>query len=260
MYYSGKSDVGMRRANNQDSFSVREYENGALVAAVCDGMGGALGGQTASRTALDSFMSVIDEFMDQVKESGRMPSSAKIAEKLRNAVSAANKEVYERSQDDPSLEGMGTTLVASLVMGSRIYTVNVGDSRMYLADTDKIVQITHDHSYVQYLVDIGKMTSEEAASSKNKNIITRAVGTEGEIESDVYITEVKKDRIGTGSIHILLCSDGLSNLVDKETIYGIIKDSSDGDASGTEKAVDELVETANRNGGSDNITAVIIGL
>ena len=260
MYYSGKSDVGMRRANNQDSFYVKEYENGAVIAAVCDGMGGALGGQTASKTALDAFMSAMDEFMEQAQKNGRMPSSTKIAEKLGNAVSVANKEVYSRSKDDPTLEGMGTTLVASLVKGCKIYTVNVGDSRMYLADTDKIVQVTHDHSYVQYLVDIGRMTSEEAASSKNKNIITRAVGTEGDIESDVYITEVKKDRIGTGSIHILLCSDGLSNLVDKEMIYKIIKDSSDGEKSGMDEAVEKLIDEANRNGGSDNITAVIVGL
>ena len=131
---------------------------------------------------------------------------------------------------------------------------------MYLIDSDKIVQVTHDHSYVQYLVDIGKMTSEEAAKSKNKNIITRAVGTDQEIEPDIYLTEIKRG--ARQSIHVLLCTDGLTNHVDKETICDIIN-SADKDGKDDEKeeqTVRELIDAANKNGGSDNITAVLISV
>lgn len=253
MQFHGKSDVGRRRMNNQDSFAVKQYKCGAVLGVVCDGMGGAHGGETASITALKAYTETVDALMDTVTKSGKRPGEWKIAETLMDAVCKANEAVFDRANEDASLEGMGTTLVSSLVFGNRIYTVNVGDSRMYLVDADKIVQVTHDHSYVQYLVDIGKMTADEAESSSNRNIITRAIGTEKEIEPDIYLTEVKAAE--EGAIHVLLCTDGLTNHVSKEKIREIIYSGADDG-----NAVDTLIDAANRNGGSDNVTAVLISL
>ncbi|MBE6562155.1 MAG: Stp1/IreP family PP2C-type Ser/Thr phosphatase [Ruminococcaceae bacterium] len=251
----------MRRSTNQDSFNVKKYRCGAVLGVVCDGMGGASGGQVASRLAVEKFVETVDSMMKHLDRSSKMPGEYEVAEVLLEGVYNANYEVYERAKEDPDLQGMGTTLVASLVIGNSIYTINVGDSRMYLADGDKIVQITHDHSYVQYLVDIGKMTAEEARNSMNKNIITRAVGTESDIEPDIYLTEIKKEGIdfSTG-IHILLCTDGLTNHVPPEEIYRMIREGESSMVDTTEELVRELVDAANQNGGSDNITAVLISV
>ncbi len=256
MRYYGNSDVGRRRANNQDRYAVKEYECGAVLGVVCDGMGGAHGGETASATAVKTYVDVIDRFMASIVPGARRPDKNKIAEALVDAVLRANAEVYNLAARDESLAGMGTTLVSSLVIGNRIYTVNVGDSRMYLIDSGNIVQVTHDHSYVQYLVDIGKMTSEEAETSLNKNIITRAVGTDDETEPDVYLTEIKKSG---GGIHILLCTDGLSNHVTKDAICETVV-TDDGSEDFSKRAVDALIAGANENGGNDNITVVLISL
>jgi len=259
LLYHGLSDVGKRRAKNQDSYTVKQYKCGAVLGVVCDGMGGALGGETASATALKVYTETVDALMEGVTKTGKRPGEWKIAEVLLDAVCKANAAVYSKSEEDAGLKGMGTTLVSSLILDNRIYTVNVGDSRMYLVDSDKIVQVTHDHSYVQYLVDIGKMTSEEAASSNNKNIITRAVGTEEEIEPDIYLTEIKKG--AAGKIHILLCTDGLTNHVSKEKICEIVNSRSGQSENDAEEAtVRSLIDTANKNGGSDNITAVLISV
>ena len=259
MYYYGKSDVGKKRANNQDSYTVRQYKCGAVLGVVCDGMGGAHGGETASSTAIKVFTDAVGNLMKGITKGGKKPADRRIAEALIDAVGKANTEVFTKASEDEGLEGMGTTLVSSLVFDDRIFTVNIGDSRMYLIDTDKIVQVTHDHSYVQYLVDIGKMTEDEAASSKNKNIITRAVGTEEETEPDIYLTEINRGS-DSDSIHILLCTDGLTNHVDKETILKIINSEPIGNEGSEQKIVDSLIDAANKNGGSDNITAVLISV
>ncbi len=261
MYFSGISDIGMRRSTNQDAFNVKKYRCGAVLGVVCDGMGGASGGQVASRLAVEKFVETVDSLMKNLDRSSKMPGEYEVAEILLEGVYNANYEVYEKARSDSSLSGMGTTLVSSLIIGNSIYTINVGDSRMYLADGDKIVQITHDHSYVQYLVDIGKMTAEEAQNSMNRNIITRAVGTETDIEPDIYLTEIKRESIDfAAGIHILLCTDGLTNHVPPEEIYRMITEGESGLVDTTEELVRELVDAANRNGGSDNITAVLISV
>jgi protein phosphatase len=147
---------------------------------------------------------------------------------------------------------MGTTLVSCIICGTKAYAVNVGDSRLYLIDEKGITQITKDHSYVQFLVDLGKMSYEEARTAPNKNIITRAVGTEDDIESDFYPFLVP-----SGS-KILLCSDGLSNQVEADEIFSIVKDISDGDEA--KAACEKLISLANDRGGPDNITAVILSV
>lgn len=261
MYFSGISDIGMRRSTNQDSFNVKKYRCGAVLGVVCDGMGGASGGQVASRLAVEKFVETVDMLMKPLDKSSKMPGEYQVAEILLEGVYNANFEVYEKAKGDPALSGMGTTLVSSLIIGNSIYTINVGDSRMYLADADKIVQITHDHSYVQYLVDIGKMTADEAKNSMNRNIITRAVGTESDIEPDIYLTEIKREGIDIATgIHILLCTDGLTNHVPPEEIYRMIREGESSMVDTTEELVRDLVDAANKNGGSDNITAVLISV
>lgn len=260
MFFSGISDIGKRRSTNQDSFRVKEYGCGAVLGVVCDGMGGARGGQVASRIAVDKFVEAVDVLMEPLKSGSKAPGEFQVAETLLEGVYNANIEIYETAKRKQEFSGMGTTLVASLVIGRFIYTVNVGDSRMYLADSDRIVQITHDHSYVQYLVDIGKMTTEEARVSKNKNIITRVVGTEKELEPDIFLTEIKRTSADTSRIHILLCSDGLTNHISPEDVYRTIIQGDEFDGDNTRGIVAELIEKANADGGSDNITAVLISV
>lgn len=256
MFYSGMSDVGMKRSTNQDNYKIKEYPSGALLGVVCDGMGGVAGGQIASALAVSVFISAVDALMDKWNKGREVPDENSVAEALLEGVYNANKEVYTKAREDSALEGMGTTLVASLIIEDKIYTINVGDSRMYLSDSDRIVQITHDHSYVQYLVDIGKMTQKEAQSSVNKNIITRAVGTEEDIEPDIYLTEIDEEHKNE-KLRIVLCTDGLTNHVSPDKIYKMINDSGHGEEA-IRKVTKELVESANKNGGSDNITVIII--
>lgn len=263
MFYYGLSDVGQKRPNNQDSFIVKSYSSGAVLGIVCDGMGGAAGGKTASTIASEEFCKRMDQLAADL-ENGANADENTVAEAMLEGVFNANRAVFEKAEADEKLSGMGTTLVASLVMGKRIFTVNVGDSRMYLADGNKIVQVTHDHSYVQYLVDIGKMTEAEAKRSSNKNIITRAIGTEEETEPDIYLTEIKDEEANSEDsvISLLLCTDGLSNHVSPRKMFSVIE-SARMNEKGEEAPVSiagELVKLANDDGGSDNITVVVISV
>ena len=251
MLFYGKTDVGRKRDANQDDFVIKKYSDDTIAAVVCDGMGGANGGNIASAVAAAAFMKILDE-----KES-EAPSFFGVSDKkllgiLAEAVNEANISVYDLSADDPSLEGMGTTLVGCVICGEKIFVVNVGDSRLYAFRKDGFEQISHDHSFVQMLVDMGKTTSEEAKASKMKNLITRAVGTARKVESDVFTSELSHGDT------VVLCSDGLSNLVEPEEIANEVKDAvATGDF---QSACENLVALANERGGVDNITAVLLSL
>ena len=180
-----------------------------------------------------------------------------IKKALLTALSIANDAVYSYARTHIGMKGMGTTIVATLVIDKTIFALNVGDSRVYFLKGSKIKQITKDHSYVQYLIDNGQITEEEAMNSSHKNIITRAVGTEREVEGDVY-----KESVTEGTF-ILLCSDGLANFVDSATMCDIVSNDYNArtiDEIGLNVRVRKLVDTANANGGSDNITAVLVKL
>jgi protein phosphatase len=265
MEYFGMTDVGQKRSVNQDSFCIKEYE-GAILAVVCDGMGGAAGGAEASGMACSEFVGVIDERIASRRSSGPLSRRA-VRDMMMEGVSSANEIICAKSRDSEELRGMGTTLVASLVCDGMIYTVNVGDSRMYLISGGEIHQISHDHSFVQYLVDKGKLTPDEARRSINRNIITRAVGTEATVEADFFATKLPSDDSSDyygdeaeGDIqdgaYIVLCSDGLTNHVEPITIKDVLSNSSDS----VEERTRTLIKTANDGGGSDNITAVVIKL
>ncbi len=249
MIFYGSTDVGMRRAVNQDHFIVKKYADDVLLAVVCDGMGGAAGGSVASSHAAETFLREVDGAQDAYPLFEGLDEDA-LAHILVSAAEEANHIVYKMAQSDEALIGMGTTLVGCLVLPGRICSVNVGDSRLYMDAGDGLVQVTKDHSYVQYLVDMGKMTREEAKASGKKNIITRAVGTERTVDVDFYVNEAE------GDVKLLLCSDGLTNHVDEETLGRLLDAASS--EEGIQGACEEMIAEANRGGGRDNITAVAI--
>lgn len=248
MEYFGKTDTGAVRDNNQDSFFVGNLDcntdESIFLAVVCDGMGGAAGGSCASRLAIEIFKKELTAGMNNIIEEGLPTDSCEVL--LSYAVRCANSTVYDSSMNDPSLRGMGTTLVAMLVFRQNVYAVNVGDSRLYVIGEDGICKITRDHSYVQTLVDQGKISEEEAKDHPNKNVIMRAVGTEPEVHPDFF-------KILPDGKTFVLCSDGLSNFVNDDEIEKTIKE-----AATLSEAAEGLIEKANAAGGGDNITAVIV--
>ncbi|MBQ8005410.1 MAG: Stp1/IreP family PP2C-type Ser/Thr phosphatase [Clostridia bacterium] len=250
MIYFGKTDIGKLRKGNQDNFGIYEIAENALLLAVCDGMGGAAGGEEASRLALEAFYGEIKAVCEPRIEEGRLcREGIDLHILLANAAECANKAVYARASEDPALRGMGTTLVAMLIIDSVAHSINIGDSRMYRISEGKIKQITHDHSYVQYLVDMGRITPEEAKNSTNRNIITRAVGTEQDTQPDIENIDIED---GGGETFFLLCSDGLTSVVSDDEIASVISGS-----GSLEEKVNLLIEKANQGGGPDNITVVL---
>lgn len=244
MFFYGLTDVGKMRDNNQDNFRICEMMNGAVLAVVCDGMGGAAGGNTASSLAVDTFCSIIlqNEKLLFTPDGDLKENTVKNA--LLTAVNKANTAVYQKSVMDSSLSGMGTTLVACFAYKERIIGINVGDSRMYAVYKDNVKRISKDHSYVQLLVDAGKITEEQAQNHPEKNIIMRAVGVDDSIKADVFMLDADMDVV-------LLCSDGLSNYLQDEEIPSFFKKDAESDVKG-------LIDHANACGGNDNITAAVI--
>ena len=248
--YFGKSDIGKKRSNNQDAFNITELPCGALLAVVCDGMGGARGGKEAADTAVSTFVSQISVKMADADKDGSMSiTGADIVRMIASAATAANAEVFKKATESEELSGMGTTLAAALIYEDSIYIANIGDSRIYICEGDCIEQVTHDHSYVQYLVDMGVMSYEEAKTAPNRNIITRAVGTEKKVEADITTVSMPKSHNSS----ILLCTDGLCGALDDEEIYSILSQNKE-----VQPLIDELIDAANEKSGSDNITAILI--
>lgn len=255
MFFYGITDIGKKRVVNQDNFKIKEYSEDVTLAIVCDGMGGARGGGVASSLAISAFMEHLDE-NSAVFTEGYASANADevISDLLRNAVIRANTAVYTAASSSPELTGMGTTLVCTLITKNKIYCVNVGDSRMYHGTHSSIEQVTRDHSYVQYLVDIGRITPKKAKKSSHRNIITRAVGTESTVEADLYsLNKCSSEH----PVFVLLCSDGLSNMVELREIASALK-SSDRSGDALKRAAERVVNLANEHGGNDNITVVLL--
>ena len=241
----GKSDTGVRRPVNQDRFLIREFGDDLALCAVFDGMGGANGGEEASTAAMQAFDNCIaGGLLAAVQEEKKLTRTD--AEKmLCKAAQTANAEIFKRSEE-PSLEGMGTTVIAALILAGEVIALNVGDSRLYEVSRGELHQISKDNSYVQYLVDMGRITKEEAATHPKKNIITKCLGTEDQVEPDIYRLEELPDKI-------LLCSDGLTNALEESFIYETVTNES---VSGDDK-VKALIDAANKAGGPDNITVIL---
>lgn len=255
MKYFGMTDIGRKREKNEDNFGIFEISENAFLLLVCDGMGGHDGGEIASESALLSFINEIDNQTDGKISHGKLvldDDEADVPMMLENALSAANFEVWQRSHGDVSLRGMGTTLVGAVVMKDpyRAWSVNLGDSRLYRIRNEEMLQMTKDHSYIQFLIDSGKISPEEAEKRTDRNIITKAVGISVQAEPDI-----KKLDVQSGDI-LVLCSDGLSGMLSTEEICGI----SDKRDSTLESRVRSLISLANDAGGDDNITVVLAEL
>lgn len=243
---AGLTDVGRKRNHNEDSFLVDEELQLFVVA---DGMGGHAGGGTASRLAVET----IDREMRAAKSAPDHPfdsdaplQDSPLPEYLRNAVEKACFEIFKTAQEDPRLAGMGTTTIALCVHREHALFAHVGDSRAYLVRGELIQQISEDHSLVNEQIKAGMITPEEAKHSRYKNIITRSVGFEEEVQVDVMgiVTEPND--------FFILCSDGLANLVDDKEIREVVQ-------SGTlEEAPKKLIALANERGGDDNITVIVV--
>lgn len=236
----GRTDIGLVRENNQDSYTMCELENGSVLAVVCDGMGGAAEGALASCEAVK----VIKERVTE-RYHGSM-SDISVKSLLISAVESANKHIYELSLTDENYEGMGTTVVAVIASGQYVYIVHAGDSRAYRISNGEIIQLTRDHSVVQRMLENGEITADEAVDHPSKHIITRALGVDNEIRTDFC-----QESFDDGDF-IVLCSDGLSNYVTDEEILRISQEES------FYGFADKLVNLANKNGGADNITVVAV--
>ena len=234
----GLSDKGRYRAENQDAFCISE-PGGAALAVVCDGMGGAAAGRLASDMAIEHFTACVNEELE--KEGGTD------ADALRQAANLANQQIFRFADDKEEYAGMGTTLVAGLFREDRVTFVNVGDSRAYRIARDGIVQITKDHSLVQEMVDSGEITKAQARRHPRRNIITRAVGSEEFVTSDIIEMPVREGDM------FLLCSDGLTNAVEDAELHRLVLASED-----AESACRSLVASALENNARDNITAIVV--
>ena len=238
MIISAKTDVGAFRDNNQDAFLTGTFINGDSWAIVCDGMGGVSGGQIASKLCVEKAAAVI-------KKGFRNRMSVKsVKNLLESAISAANAVVFEESLKDNELKGMGTTIVAAVIVGSIAVIAYVGDSRAYIVN-DTVTCVTTDHSLVQLMIDSGRITPEEAKTHPDRNIITRAVGIENFVDADIEIVDISPDD------KLLLCTDGLSGAVEDSDILDIIREYH-------EVSAEKLIEKAIENGSRDNITVVIV--
>ena len=229
----GNSVIGMRRTNNEDAIYINEQKNLYLVA---DGMGGCNAGEVASSTAISAFVKAMEN-----------AENGEILDKMMSAVAQCNKEVYQKSRENIEFLDMGTTLVAVTIENEKMFVVHVGDSRVYLFRENNLQQITTDHSYVMELVKIGSITREEAEVHPKRNIITRAIGIREDVEADTIIEYMKQGD------KILLCTDGLSNMVSKGEMTKILIEQ-----CSTEEKVKKLVVLANEKGGLDNISLILI--
>ncbi len=235
-----KSDVGKVREINEDSFYISNPLDKVQLYMLADGMGGYNGGEIASKLAIQTAKKYIVNNFEQIEK-----DRDSIIQLLGSSIEYANMIVYEKSKENKELEGMGTTLEICLIYNSKVYIGHIGDSRIYRIRKSFIRKLTQDHSYVQKLVKDGEITQEEAEHHPKKNMLMKALGCNAFVEPDVMVKGLLKDDI------LLMCSDGLSNLVDEENIYKIAK-------ANIEQASKELVQMANDKGGYDNITVVII--
>ncbi len=242
-----KTDPG-QRANNEDQYLVVDTRRRGLradgVLVIADGMGGRASGEQAAQAAVDAVDETLAELLDS-----RLAEPVVLTDALSTALRKANARVYALAQEDAERKGMGTTCVAAVVEGDRLYLAHAGDSRAYLLRGGALTQLTADHSYVAEQVRAGAISEESARKSRFRNIITRAVGIEPTLEAEVTDLEIKPGDV------LLLCTDGLSNMVDEEDLIKTLAQS-----GSAQTAADKLVSMANRAGGKDNITAIVARL
>ncbi len=230
---AGKSDIGRKRTNNQDSFLVNEAWK---LFSVADGMGGHSGGEVASALAIRTLDKVFQEMRDST-----------VAQKLQESFRLCNRVIFDQARANPRLQGMGTTMTAAAIDGQYVHVAQVGDSRCYLYRAGELFQITEDHSQVYELLKAG-LISEENMGSVHKNVITRSVGYEENVQVDLFT------RLAGSGDRYLICSDGLSGMVSAQQIAQILQNFD------PEDSVRNLVDLANHQGGEDNISVIVFEL
>lgn len=232
------TDAGRRREMNQDYMFASETAVGKLpnLFIAADGMGGHKAGEYASRAAVETIVEEVEK-----DESGLAVAT------IKKAIEEANRKILREAIIDIEKEGMGTTIVAATIIDGKLITANVGDSRLYIVNENRITQVTVDHSYVEELIRMGRIARSEARNHPDKNKITRAVGVFPKVDVDFFETKVEPGDT------VLLCTDGLTNMVEDEEIRRIILAQGD-----MKEKTATLIETANRNGGTDNITALLV--
>ncbi len=237
----GLTDPGCVREQNQDSYAIEQLDRNTLVCVVCDGMGGAKSGNVASTLALDVF---VQEVKRNYNSSLDMEAVDQV---LERAVKLSNFTVFDQSRQFPEFDGMGTTLVAVLIRRRQVFVVNVGDSRAYYISSGGIRQVTVDHSLVELMLQKGEITPEKARFFPGKNYITRAIGTEPMVQCDIFHLDLNRGDF------MLLCSDGLSNLVDDqeilfEVVHGVSR----------KHCCQRLLDIAKNRGAPDNVTSILV--
>ena len=239
----GLTDPGCVRKQNQDAYRIEQLDHNTLLCVVCDGMGGAKSGNVASTLAVDVFAEEISSSWTPGM------SSERIDQMLLGAVKLANFTVYDQAAQFEEFSGMGTTLVAALIQDDMATLVNVGDSRAYYIDRAGIHQVTVDHSVVQLMIQRGELTPEQAKTYPGKSLITRAIGTESMVPCDLFHKKVSKGD------YFLLCSDGLSNLMDDQEILFEVAHGQE-----KEKCCQRLLEIAKKRGAPDNVTSILVSI
>ncbi|MEG0731923.1 MAG: Stp1/IreP family PP2C-type Ser/Thr phosphatase [Vagococcus sp.] len=234
-----QTNVGRKRKSNQDTVGVYKNKSGVIIGIVADGMGGHQAGDTASFLAVTG--------LGKTWEETSLKDQEEVARWLVSDIQRENKIIYSEGSNNPDKFGMGTTVVIAALLDNQILLAHVGDSRAYIVRDGAIRQLTDDHSLVNELVKTGEITEDMAAKHPKKNILVRSVGVPGEVEVDLSVFSIKEQD------HLLLCSDGLSNMLSDSEIKGIIQQ-----PKPLKERVERLISEANEAGGTDNITALLI--
>ena len=240
--YAGKSHKGMVRSSNQDSFRIIKSPDGKVhIFVIADGMGGHNSGELASGMAVSCAVDFVGKNREKVflQDDYRDIISRMMAE--------ANASIFNKAQEDITNVGMGTTMITAIFDGNRLFIGHIGDSRVYMIKNTSINKITVDHSLIEEMINSGAITREEAKDHPSRNIITKAIGCTSQVEIDTYFYNVENNDI------IVLCTDGLTNMVAEEEIKRVVEESRD-----PEEACSTLVDMANDRGGIDNITVIVI--
>lgn len=243
MIFGVSSDIGKNREINEDSYFCSEFSD-IFLFAVADGMGGYNGGEIASSLAIETIKELLYTSKDEL-----LNGNIEIPAFINDLIIKANEKILNKSQENSELNGMGTTITLVCILNNIMYLGHIGDSRAYIFNDNKLIQLTEDHSLVNELVKNGTITEVEAINHPQKNVITRALGTDKDVEIDIFEKEVKKDDI------VILCTDGLTNMVSEERIMHVMIESQD-----IQKSCDILTKAANELGGYDNATVIIIKL
>lgn len=236
-----KSDIGKARDMNEDFFYISNDTEPIKLYILADGMGGYSGGEIASKLATLS----VKSFIESNFETTNYTNKEEMLKLIKNAIEYANMVVYEKAKENEELTNMGTTLEVCIIYNNKAFIGHIGDSRIYRIRKDIIRKITQDHSYVQKLVKDGTITKEEAINHPKKNMLIKALGCTPFVEPDVMVRGFLKDDI------IVICSDGLTNMLSEEEIYNTVIQNVDNSSS-------ELINKANERGGYDNITVIIM--